>query len=60
MIDPEVLNILDSEWVQQKRDERGEETWGFELKPGAPKSAITAFDRFLEAQDFEDKLHGYK
>jgi len=60
MIDKEILKILDSEWVQNKRDENGNETWGHELKEGAPVDVVRAFQEYEQAQDYEDKLHGYK
>ena len=60
MIDPEVVKVLESSWVQNKRDKNGEETWGWELKEGAPEDVKKAFEDFLEAQSFEDSMHGYK
>ena len=50
MLDPEILKVLDSPWVQSKRDKFGREIWGFELKPGAPDEAVKAFRAFREAQ----------
>ena len=56
MLSPEVCNILESEWVQSPLDENGEETWGFELKPGAPDDVVKDFDKFLRASAALAKL----
>jgi len=55
MINPK---ILESEWVQPKRDKRGRETWGHELKEGAPDDVREAFQKFLDACAREDKARG--
>ena len=53
----ELLRVLDSEWVQQKHDENGDETWGYELKEGAPEHIREAFEAFQKAQDVETLHH---
>ena len=60
MIAREILKVLDSEWVQAKKDEDGNETWGYELKEGAPDDVKEAFRKYQEASDLDDELHGYK
>jgi len=59
MLSNEVLKVLESEWVQSPKDENGQDTWGFELKPGAPEDVKKAFIEFLEAQAGEDELQGW-
>jgi hypothetical protein len=59
MLSPEILEILGNEWVQPRRDNNGKETWGYELKPGAPNDVIAAFDDFLEASAAEARLQGW-
>jgi len=58
MLSNEVLRILESEWVQHPKDDNGEETWGFELKPGAPEDIVNAFNEFLKASAKEAELQG--
>jgi len=58
MLDSEVLKVLESEWVQSPKDKLGRDSWGFELKPGAPESVKMDFLEFLEAQACEDELSG--
>jgi len=58
MLAPEVLEILDSEWVQSPKDKNGKDTWGFELKLSAPDDVKKAFKVYLEAQAAEDELSG--
>ena len=48
--------ILESEWVQSKRDRRGREPWGHELKDGAPDDVKKAFQEFLNACAREDEM----
>jgi len=55
MLSPEVLEVLESEWVQSPKDKGG---WGFELKAGAPDDVKKAFAKFLEAQALENELQG--
>ena len=56
MLSDKVLKVLESEWVQAPKDENGEETWGFELKPGAPDKVVKEFDNFLRASAALAKL----
>ena len=58
MLSDEVLAILDSPWVQAKRDKKGRETWGWELKEGVPPDVVEAFKEFQDASDFEDEMQG--
>ena len=58
MLSQEVLKVLESEWVQPAKDENGEETWGYELKPGAPDDVVKAFNEFLEADALVAELQG--
>lgn len=41
-------SILESEWVEQKRDKKGRETWGHQLKEGAPPDVVEKFRQFEE------------
>jgi glutaredoxin 2 len=59
MLSQEVLKVLESEWVQPTKDENGEETWGYELKLGAPDDVVIAFDEFLDASAAEAGLQGW-
>ncbi|MCL2200587.1 MAG: hypothetical protein FWB75_01375 [Oscillospiraceae bacterium] len=52
--------ILESEWVQPKRDKRGRETWGHELKEGAPEDVKKKFQECQEALAWEEKTLGIK
>ena len=56
MLSDEVLKVLESEWIQAPKDENGEETWGFELKHGAPEDVAKEFDNFLRASAALAKL----
>lgn len=40
--------ILESEWVEGKKDKNGNEAWGHQLKPGAPESVRREFEQFEE------------
>jgi len=42
--------ILASEWVEGKKDKYGRETWGYQLKKGAPESVRREFEQFQETQ----------
>jgi hypothetical protein len=59
MLDPKVCEVLENEWVQQKRDVTGQETWGYEIKPGAPDDVVAAFNEFLEAQATLEEIEGW-
>ena len=48
MLSQEVLKVLESEWVQPAKDENGEETWGYELKLGAPDDVVKRSMNFLK------------
>ena len=42
-VDP---TILASEWVESKKDKNGNDTWGHQLKDGAPESIKREFEQF--------------
>jgi len=61
MIDPDFVDeVLESEWVRQKLDENGKETWGHELIEGAPPDITAKFNELQALFGMEREAHGYK
>ena len=59
MIDPDfVEKVLSSKWVQQKKDADGNDTWGHELKEGAPPEVVAEFNELQELLEAEKAVHG--
>ena len=48
MISPELLKVLDSNWVRHRTDTDGNMIWGYELIDGAPEDITQQFDEFTE------------
>jgi len=42
-VDP---TILESEWIESKKDKNDNDTWGHQLKEGAPESVKREFEQF--------------
>ena len=58
MVTKESLKVLESKWVRQKRDAKGNETWGHELVEGAPESVRTVFEELQRQLALEKQMHG--
>jgi len=59
MIDPDFIDrVVSSEWVRQKKDENGKDTWGHELVEGAPPEIVDQFYELQELLELERHMHG--
>ena len=58
MIDTDFVDeVLNSEWVRQKKDENGRHTWGHELVEGAPPDVVAKFNELQSLLETEKEMH---